>query len=170
MGGAGCGLVSSTLLKLGAEVTATDLEGPFLGHLESNLQLNTADGLRVPRCHALDWCDSASRSGVRSLLGDAGVDAIFAADCIYDVAIVQPFLATIAALAGPHTVAFMSGVPHPPSCPTKATTDDDFYSMLDAFLDAAPLSFDCYLVTANADIGSDVQDLDVEQEVKAPGE
>lgn len=144
--GSGCGLVSSTLARLGAQVFATDLE-PFVPHLEYNLSFNPtppAEATPAPRCLAFDWGDLASRTATRKEIGDSGADAIFAANCIYGREIVPDFLGAVAALAGPTTLAFMTGIPNPP--------DGDTCSMVDAFLDGAPVAFDLYLVAAR---GSD---------------
>ena len=74
--GAGCGLVSSALMHLGAAVVATDLL-ELVPHLEYNLSLNaTGLGWRV---RALNWDSKSDRLALRAELGPP--DAIFAANC-----------------------------------------------------------------------------------------
>ena len=75
--GAGCGLVSSALLRLGACVVATDLS-ELLPHLEYNLSLN-ATGEGQWRVRALNWESESDRSELRAEMG--APDAIFAANC-----------------------------------------------------------------------------------------
>lgn len=139
--GSGCGLVSSTLLQLGARVYASEQE-QFLEHLEYNLSLNRPQGA-VSECLPCDWGSAESRAALRERLGPDGAHAIFAANCVYDREAVEPFLATLSAAMGPKGLAFMCGVPVPP-------VRHDGESFLDAFLAAAPLQFACYLLDFKA--------------------
>lgn len=139
--GSGCGLVSSTLLQLGARVFASEQED-FLDHLAYNLQMNEPAGA-VPADKACvvacDWGSEESRAQLRAQLGRDGAHAIFAANCVYDPETVVPFLETIAAAMGPDSAAFMCGVPVP-----KERHEGG--SILDAFLSAAPGHFDMHLL------------------------
>lgn len=148
--GSGCGLVSSTVMQLGAHAVATDLE-PFLDHLRCNLELNTpreADAGSFS-CQTYDWGDEEMRTQLRAELGVNGADAVFAANCIYDRAVIPLFLEAIAAVAGPDTLAFMCGVPLPPAVVSAESAGDPAcQSLLDAFLEAAPERFDCHLLAS----------------------
>lgn len=148
--GSGCGLVSGTLVQLGARVVATEQEA-FLEHLQWNLQLNAppSAGEEVARCETLDWDSSESRGRLRAAIGEAGADFVVGANCIYATQAVAPFLSGIEAVFGPKTVAFVCGVPKPSAEPKEHTWEPGLargQTILDAFLAAAPATFDCYLV------------------------
>lgn len=80
--GAGCCLVSSVLMKLGAAVIATDLP-ELLPHMEYNLQLNDEGGSLLGRwaVDSLNWDSTEARVKLRGRLGNNGADAIFATNC-----------------------------------------------------------------------------------------
>lgn len=138
--GSGCGLVSSTLLKLGARVFATDLP-ELLPHLEYNLKLNSEASSSRYSVRALDWASQAAREELQRSMSSGRAKGIFAANCIYDHEAVRPFLSTIMAFSGPETVAIMCGVPVPTSAPASGQA-----SYLDSFLAAVPEFFDCHLL------------------------
>jgi len=143
--GSGCGLVSGALVRLGARVVATEQAGAFLEHLRWNVGLNTL--AETPpgnaRCEALDWGDDSSCRRLRELVGsEEGADGIFAANCVYDCALVEPFFGAVAAISGPQTQFFMCGIPKPPVRVEAATE----ICVLDAFLQAILGRFDCYLI------------------------
>lgn len=148
--GSGCGLVSSTLLRLGASVTATELEA-FLPHLRWNLQINSGEleePRQEPKVEDLDWGDPAARLRLRERLGAAGASAVVGANCVYDPSTVPIFLDTVQALSGPSTLAFMCGVPVPRSAASSTApgTLSERGTILDAFLEGAQKVFDCYLI------------------------
>lgn len=140
--GAGCCLVSSVLMKLGAAVIATDLP-ELLPHMEYNLQLNDEGGSLLGRwaVDSLNWDSTEARVKLRGRLGNNGADAIFATNCVYGRDTVDMFLSTMFALSGPCTLALMCGVPVPP-----AALAPEEVSILDEFLAACPRFFDCYLL------------------------
>jgi len=146
--GSGCGLVSGALVKLGARVVATE-QPEFLEHLRWNQSLNaplasnsTTANAQSARCEPLDWTSEASRLQLRAALCQDGADVIVGANCIYACDAVEGFLAGVAAISAPDTHVFVCGIPQPPRNPQ----DSDGYSMLDTFLIAALLVYDCYLV------------------------
>mmetsp|Transcript_101456 Transcript_101456/g.322391 ORF Transcript_101456/g.322391 Transcript_101456/m.322391 type:complete len:290 (-) Transcript_101456:55-924(-) len=146
--GAGCGLVSSTLMQLGARVIATDLE-PFIDHLQSNIRLNVPPEEHAGSCscRTFDWGDADMRRQLRDELGESGAEAVFAANCIYDHEVIPLFIEAIAATAGSSTLVFMCGVPQPPANPSGEDLDRATVpSLLDDFLEAAPLRFDCHFL------------------------
>eukprot|EP00931_Biecheleriopsis_adriatica_P020363 TRINITY_DN13632_c0_g3_i1.p1 TRINITY_DN13632_c0_g3~~TRINITY_DN13632_c0_g3_i1.p1 ORF type:complete len:301 (-),score=79.81 TRINITY_DN13632_c0_g3_i1:7-882(-) len=152
--GSGCGLVSSVLMKLGADVTVTDMQ-ELLPHLEYNLGLNAEQGCGQRSIQALDWGSQNDRDALRRRLGPQGASAIFAANCVYSIDTVEIFLATVKALSGPETLALMCGVPVPPEAEHDVT-------MIDALLAACPDFFDSYLLevpggAANAGVGKRLQ-------------
>ncbi|CAE7559424.1 PHR [Symbiodinium sp. CCMP2456] len=140
--GAGCCLVSSVLMKLGAAVVATDLP-ELLPHMEYNLKLNDEGGSALGRwaVDSLNWDSAEARVKLRGRLGNNGADAIFATNCVYGRDTVDMFLSTMFALSGPRTLALMCGVPVPP-----AALAPEEVSILDEFLAACPRFFDCYLL------------------------
>ncbi|CAE7325160.1 unnamed protein product [Symbiodinium pilosum] len=140
--GAGCCLVSSALMKLGASVIATDLP-ELLPHMEYNLQLNQ-EGPPARgswRAEPLNWDSAEERDRLAAMLGADGADAIFAANCVYGRDTVNMFLTTMLALSGKQTLALMCGVPIPP-----AALAAEEISILDEFLAACPRFFDSYLL------------------------
>lgn len=122
--GAGTGLVSIVLAKLGASVTATD-QPEVLENLKSCIEANTfTDGCRTPELQPLIWGEEEHISTFLNghtkensdCLGDSSplrsdLDYIVAAECIYVEETIHPFLQTAARLADKHTQILFCGVP-----------------------------------------------------------
>ncbi|CAE8611278.1 unnamed protein product [Polarella glacialis] len=143
--GSGCGLVSSTLLKLRASVVATDLE-QLLPHLKWNLGLNADKDSERNSVEALEWGDESARKALRQKVGEAGAAGVFAANCVYSHEAVTPFLEAVHSISGSETLALMCGIPVPPASKVKQDGEGDTACFIDSFLATVPEYFDCHLV------------------------
>eukprot|EP00887_Chlorella_sp_A99_P002654 scaffold6.g2654.t1 len=119
--GSGTGAVGLAAAALGAAtVTLTDLAHllPLLReNVAANAALLTTSGGR-DRVHvaALAWGDVVD--AVCSGASEPRFDVVLASDVLYEAAAVQPFLATLRALSGPHTLTLLAiehraGLPFP---------------------------------------------------------
>lgn len=91
--GAGCGLTSIVLARLGAAVTVTDADvSKCAGNLELNLSGDAAARCRRQRLY---WGDAAEAAAC-----GPPFDVVVAGDCCYDVPCVEPLLRTVAELLG----------------------------------------------------------------------
>ena len=95
--GAGCGLPGLFVGSLGAEVVLTDVGGVAVDLLEENIQLNNLT--EVAQARALDWAVEQDLLAFK----ERKFDFILAADTIYSVEAVEPFLSVCLALSKPGT-------------------------------------------------------------------
>lgn len=84
--GAGCGLPGLFLAKLGVHVVLTDVPGVAVELLQENIELNGVS--TVARAAGLDWCSSHDLESFSA----SAFDLILAADTIYSIEAVEPFL------------------------------------------------------------------------------
>jgi 2-polyprenyl-3-methyl-5-hydroxy-6-metoxy-1,4-benzoquinol methylase len=90
--GAGCGFPGLLAGKFGGHVVLTDVPGQAVDLLDENIQLNSLSG--SVKAQGLDWFSEAD---MRAFRGQT-FDCILAADTIYSVEAVEPFLKVCAAL------------------------------------------------------------------------
>ena len=104
--GAGCGLLSSLLGRLGATVVATDL-AENLPLLATNVKANHVEreGVPPPRVRELRWGAEAARA----LLRDEGrVDFVVASDIMYIHEAIDDLVATLDALCDADTTVLLA--------------------------------------------------------------
>lgn len=169
--GAGTGLVSVLLAKLGAKpVFATDLED-VLENLTDNLSANEyPEESCAPVTQELSWGDWEHTAALLQRLGGPP-DWILAAECLYTTPTVRPFLETLLRLTGPQTSVLFCGVPcHRRFDPTRkpipgvvaprglgemGKMEEDWSAVMIEFLNAADaLGFTLYEVSRMYDHAS----------------
>ncbi|KAK1924147.1 hypothetical protein DB88DRAFT_489232 [Papiliotrema laurentii] len=122
--GAGTGFLSILLAQLGADVIATDLDGPSEGarqapldRLRGNARLN--DSAKSLQIEALDWTDAllpfGDRPPIWQGLTSGSSRTVVAADVIYDPSLVPPLVAAIDALVGSSSHAIISATVRNPT-------------------------------------------------------
>ena len=118
--GAGTGLVSLTLAKLGldAEIVATDHHPRVIANLERNMVLNGLDNLQVRH---LDWSHFVQPEAGQTLdtIFAQQFDVIFAADVVYEMEQCGWLAACVRALLVPETGVFHLVVPVRPTHPKE---------------------------------------------------
>jgi predicted nicotinamide N-methyase len=104
--GAGCGLVSAVLGRLGAVVTTTDLE-ENLPLLRENLAANALGAESAPRVRPLRWGRAAAQA-LRDEELQGRVNFVVASDVMYIADAVPDLVATLRALCDEQTTVLLA--------------------------------------------------------------
>mmetsp|Transcript_13928 Transcript_13928/g.18214 ORF Transcript_13928/g.18214 Transcript_13928/m.18214 type:complete len:258 (+) Transcript_13928:97-870(+) len=120
--GAGCGLPGLLLASLGAAVDITDIE-QTVELIEENIE-NNEENIRLGEGKAvariLDWFSEGDRAGF-----DGDYDFILAADTVYNIEVIRPYLETLKSLSNDHTKILFA---HP--APREAKASAFFWSIV----------------------------------------